>query len=264
MVMRRKRTPGENHGPSPDVVPGLVFGQSRPPVGPDGPAQQLAGTELSLPGGSDAAEGNYERRDLSVFVLDVSSSLQPYAQEYQAGVDRLFDVLTGDELASVSVDACIVQFATAARAGDFQSVALLQRPQLHFGGSTALEPAIMLGLDRLEQRLRELAAAGIPVNKSMFTVITDGYATGPVEEAVKRLRDAERKLRLNVFPIAAGPAVDWDVLNRLSARRKAALLKDYDFKTMFTWFSEVLVRYSRSRPGEEVENPPTDSWRASS
>jgi uncharacterized protein YegL len=213
-----------------------------------------AGEDL-LPDRAPTPEGNFTPRAVLVVVQDVSGSVTPFAADVEGSWETLAATLRRDTLTAVSVEVGTVFCNDRLASLPFTPAAEFEAPALEFGGRTPLGAAIELALDQLTARLRELAAEGIPVTKKGIAIICDGYPTDDTRRAIERLHEFEAKERLNVFPFAVGEA-SIEFLNRLSRRTKAVHAKGNDYQAIYSWLAALVSRYSRSRPGEAVENPP--------
>lgn len=127
-------------------------------------------------------------------------------------------------------------------------------------GDTLFGQGIEVSLALFRKEVSDLGRLGVPINRSIAFVLTDGGATDQVVYGPARLdlHKAEQKEGLIVFPIAVGGYVP--EIHRLSCKREAAVLKDGCFTELFTWIAEFLVRVSRSQPGETVPLAPLSGW----
>jgi uncharacterized protein YegL len=208
-----------------------------------------------LPERPPRPEGNFAPRALLVAVQDTSGSVMTFADDVRASLNGLAEAAKRDTLTAVSVEVAVVCINDRPNSISFTPAAEFEAPALEFGGRTPLGAAIELALDMLTARLRELAEEGIPVTKKGIAIICDGHPTDDTSRAIERLHEFEEKEKLNVFPFAVGEA-SVEFLNRLSRRTKAAHAKGNNYQAIYSWLAALVTRYSRSRPGELVENPP--------
>jgi uncharacterized protein YegL len=196
--------------------------------------------------------------------IDVSGSVELYAKDISFGYTDYFRVLKSDDLSSVAVRVMVAQVSTGVRITPYESIAEFTPPKLEFGGRTDLAEGIVKMLDATQTELQRLAAVGRPYNRTALSIISDGYPSDDTTIAIERLRAFEQQRGVNIFPIAVGDAA-YEFLSKLSKRTPPARLKNEpgSFTALLRWLAQVHSTYSRSRPGDIVATPPTDSWRES-
>lgn len=221
------------------------------------------GPPLAEPGRDAGPPESNQPAVVAPLVLDVSESMAPFAADLRRGVAEYYRLLDGDDLSAVTVLTKLVQVATEVELTPFRPAAGFVVPELRFGGRTSLGRGLVLTADAVEAELRRLAAAGRPLNRLAITVLTDGHPTDDPAEGVARLRALERRPEVSVFPVAAGEAAE-GFLAALSSKARPARLRPAagSFTALLRWLAGLHATYSRSRPGEAVELPPADEWRA--
>lgn len=159
-----------------------------------------------------------------------------------------------------------VEFNSIAVASPFTPVAEYDpKPLLEVGGGTNLGLAMTRALDLLEARLAELRTSGVPVKRILLIVLSDFQSHDSLSVLADRLHPLERANKnLAVLPIGFGD-VNAEVMNTFSSKRQGLLLNSEGgvpcYKPLFDWIDAVVGVFSRSRPDEAVDLPPTDGWR---
>lgn len=160
----------------------------------------------------------------------------------------------------------VVEFNAVAVASPFTPVAEFDpKPILEVADWTNLGLAMTRGLDLLEARLAELRTHGVPVKRILLIVLSDFQSHDSLSVLADRLHPLERANKnLAVLPIGFG-TVNAEVMNAFSSKRQGLLLKSEGgvpcYKPLFDWIDGVIGLFSRSRPDEAVDLPPTDGWR---
>jgi uncharacterized protein YegL len=169
-----------------------------------------------------------------------------------AALERGFAAFThylhNETLASKRVEVAVVTFGTVATVlVPMQEARSLQPAQFTASGTTNMAAGIHLALDIIEDRKHAYKAAGLQYYRPWILLLTDGKPNvDGFEEAVARLNQAETARGVTVFAVGAGPRVDYQQLNRLSAQRSPAPLEGLKYEALFEWLSASLSSVSHS------------------
>lgn len=202
---------------------------------------------------------NPEPRCPLVLVLDTSGSMagEPI-RELNEGLTVLAQDLAADDLASQRVEIAIVTFGPVAVVQDFVVADQFEAPRLTTTGVTPLGAAVERAVDMVAARKEEYKAAGIAYFRPWIFLITDGAPTDKWAEAKRRVHQGEADRAFSFFAVGVADA-DFAVLNEL-APRGAQALQGLAFRELFQWLSQSQRQVSSSRPGDQVELPPANSW----
>lgn len=207
---------------------------------------------------------NPEPRCPCVLLLDTSGSMQ--GDPLDAMIEGLetfrFD-LAVDPLAARRVEVAVVTFDSYVRVvQDFAPPDQWEVPPLAAQGQTHMGAAILKALELLEERKAAYRAYDIGYYRPWIFLVTDGEPQGEpvhlVEEATRRLRDAEAAKRVAFFAVGVENAN----LQRLAkiATRTPLRLRGLNFRDMFVWLSRSMQGVAHSRPGDEIMLPPPSGW----
>ena len=202
---------------------------------------------------------NPEPRCPLVLVLDTSGSMagEPI-QELNEGLAVLAQDLAADDLASQRVEVAIVTFGPVELVQDFVVADQFEAPRLTPTGVTPLGAAVERAIDMVTARKEDYKAAGIAYFRPWIFLITDGAPTDKWADAKKRVHQGEADRAFSFFAVGVADA-DFTVLNELSPK-PALALQGLAFRELFQWLSQSQRQVSSSRPGDQVELPPADSW----
>jgi uncharacterized protein YegL len=193
---------------------------------------------------------NPDPRVACVVLVDVSGSMQG---EPIAALERGFAAFThylhNETLASKRVEVAVVTFGTVATVlVPMQEARSLQPARFTASGTTNMSAGIHLTLDIIEDRKYAYKAAGLQYYRPWILVLTDGKPNiDGFDEAVARLNAAESARGVTVFPVGAGPKVDYQQLARLSQQRTPAPLDGLKYEELFEWLSASLSNVSNSQ-----------------
>ncbi|RDH76829.1 VWA domain-containing protein [Mycolicibacterium moriokaense] len=193
---------------------------------------------------------NPDPRVACVVLVDVSGSMQG---EPIAALERGFAAFTqylhNETLASKRVEVAVVTFGTVATVlVPMQEARSLQPARFTASGTTNMSAGIHLTLDIIEDRKYAYKAAGLQYYRPWILVLTDGKPNiDGFDEAVARLNAAESARGVTVFPVGAGPKVDYQKLARLSLQRTPAPLDGLKYEELFEWLSASLSNVSNSQ-----------------
>ncbi len=216
---------------------------------------------------------NPNQRTPCVLVLDASGSMQtPTAsgrsriEELNLGIIALRDAIRADDAAYSRVSLAIVMVggprSKAELLMDWTDAEDFEPFELSADGGTPLGEAMIMALKLAEDAKRDLRAAGISYTRPWIIAITDGEPTDQNTvwiRAIEECQAAERGRKIELFVIGVQGA-DLKRLSLLS-NRPALSLEGMRFKELFVWLSDSLSAASRSRPGDNLELPPSDPWR---
>lgn len=202
---------------------------------------------------------NPEPRCPLVLVLDTSGSMSGKPiNELNDGLSLLAEELTADDLASQRVEIAIVTFGPVKVVQDFVVADQFDPVPLSTSGVTPLGAAVERAIDMVTERKETYKAAGISYFRPWIFLITDGAPTDKWAEAKRRVHQGEADSAFSFFAVGVADA-DFAVLNEL-APRGALALQGLAFRELFQWLSQSQRQVSSSRPGDQVELPPTTGW----
>lgn len=212
---------------------------------------------------TDTGSENFQTQHLVLLCRDQSGTAGQYREKYMAAEKEFCGEIKSDRMTAFLIRSAQVQLGGGrVEKSSFNQVSGWDPAELiGWGGDTPLGHALATSVDHILAEASRLRQAGVPVGKLLLIVETDGEATDGEwwDRALPKVHKAEREEKLLVFPIGIGNVVP--AINRISCKRPAAILKDDNIEGFYRWLAEVLGRVSRSRPGEEIELPPTDEWR---
>jgi len=210
-----------------------------------------------------------EKHVACVLLVDVSGSMNcgkaanSYDAEYtridelNAGLKAFGEALKKDSLASGCADICIISFSnTVDTVMDWTPAAEYQAPVLTASGKTALNEAVITGLDLIEERKQLYKRVGVDYWRPWMFLITDGSATDVDldADAHQRIQEALDGRKLNFFPLGIGE-VSMTKLKSYTKPGSPVLQADQvNFKDAFVWLSNSIVQVSHSNPMEHTES----------
>ena len=200
-----------------------------------------------------------------VLLVDTSGSMTSHnaIDELNEGLRVFGEALMSDTLASTAADVCVINFNTEVTVEvPFSPAADYVAPTLSAGGLTALNEAIITGLDAIEERKAEYRQLGVDYFKPWLFLLTDGSATDTEfdADAHQRLAEALANRKVNFFPMGIGADADIRALKSYTANGNGAVLKaeKNNFKEAFVWLSNSLSVLPQSVRGvKTAETPPT-------
>jgi uncharacterized protein YegL len=140
----------------------------------------------------------------------------------------------------------------------FKPAKQYQPPTLSANGLTAMNQAIVAGLDALEARKDMYKNRGIPYYKPWLFLLTDGNPTDDNMESAAKLRLANliTTKKLFFFPMGIGGGVNINKLGSYCAGEGYVLQASKEsFKSAFKWISSSISAVSHSTPGELIDLP---------
>ncbi|WP_202320416.1 vWA domain-containing protein [Archaeoglobus neptunius] len=186
-------------------------------------------------------------------VLDTSASMSGEPIEELNEALKLFvDEIYNDEIARHSAEICVITFGGLVRVvQDFTTVDRIELEELIADGNTPMGSAVLVALERLEERKNLYKELGIDYYQPWLVLMTDGMPTDSITGAAARVQELLDQKRLVVFPIAIGPNASISVLEKFTTpNRRPLRMKEHGFKEFFMWLSKSVASASRSVPGE--------------
>jgi uncharacterized protein YegL len=191
----------------------------------------------------DELFNNPTKRCPCLLVLDTSSSMEGKAiDELNRGVRQFVDALKRHEIASTSVELGIITFdSEVTDLIDFTIVEQVQVPTLSADGMTAMGEAVGRAIQRLRDRRRQYADAGVSSYVPWLVLMTDGGPNDDWEAPAQRLKTLGEQRKLIVFGVGIGDSCDFDTLGRFCpADRPPLHLAGYHFEAFFAFMSKSL------------------------
>lgn len=207
-------------------------------------------------------DNNAEPLFACVIVADASASTWGrHNEQINAALQEFTGYIEADDLTASYAQLALVRCGGGVslvqdfvRAGDFRP------PRLEAGGATPLGEALLVAMDLLLERQRQLDQWGFDQRRPWIFVVTDGAPTDPTSvlaSAAQRVRRLEREKQLAVFA-AYTEESDPSALRQL-VLRKPLPLRNFDFAGMLRWLAVSMRQVSHSRLNEPVALPdPSD------
>ena len=206
---------------------------------------------------------NPENRCPVILLVDTSGSMAGGPIEaLNEGLKTFRETVLEDEQASLRVDVAIVGFGPVELVQDFVTIDQLNPPHLVANGLTPMGEAISFALDLLESRKVTYRANGIQYYRPWVFLITDGAPNpgSPWQQAAQRVQMAEQQRKLSFFAVGVQGA-DMNTLSQVAPpMRPPLMLNGLDFKSMFLWLSDSMVRVSSSTVGGDMVAFPPVGW----
>ncbi len=206
---------------------------------------------------------NPENRCPVILLVDTSGSMAGGPIEaLNEGLRTFRETVLQDEQASLRVDVAIVGFGPVELLQDFVTIDQLNPPHLVANGLTPMGEAISFALDLLESRKVTYRANGIQYYRPWVFLITDGAPNpgSPWQQAAQRVQMAEQQRKLSFFAVGVQGA-DMNTLSQVAPpMRPPLMLNGLDFKSMFLWLSDSMVRVSSSTVGGDMVALPPVGW----
>ena len=197
-----------------------------------------------------------------VLLVDTSTSMSGAAiDELNEGLRAFGEALMSDAQASGAADVCVINFNTEVTVEvPFSPAADYVAPTLSAGGLTALNEAIITGLDAIEQQKATYRQLGVDYYKPWLFLLTDGSATDTEfdADAHQRLAEALANRKVNFFPMGIGADADIQALKSYTANGNGPVLKaeKNNFKEAFVWLSSSMAVPINSQVGEKTADLP--------
>ena len=192
-----------------------------------------------------------------VLLVDTSASMSGAAiDELNEGL-RAFGEALNTHTSSVA-DVCVINFNTEVTVEvPFCPAVDYVAPTLSAGGLTALNEAIITGLDAIEQQKTMYRQLGIDYYRPWLFLMTGGSATDTEldADAHQRLANALEYRTVNFFPMGIGADADIQALKSYTANGNGPVLKAEKNN-----FKEIFFTFSTTEPGQNKvilpETPP--------
>lgn len=191
--------------------------------------------------------------------LDVSGfSEENYIQELNSGLRLFYNTIKKDELASNSIEICIVTFGgtEAGYETDFANLHLKPDPPLLSEyGMDSIGEAVNRSLDLLEKRKDEYKKSGVDFYQPWLVLMARRQSNDNDEEycrAISRTMKLVNTKKLTVFPIAIGQEIDTKVLVQFSPKRSPLHLQGFKFKEFFQWLCQSVFKIYHPSTGESI------------
>jgi len=198
-------------------------------------------------------------RTPTVLILDTSGSMTQESvgsdgkskeniERLNEGLDFFRDEVLEKEHASARVDVGVIEFGSGAEIRkDFTHIKNWTPPTLTASGKTPMGEAIELAIDMTEDVKTFYANEGIPYNRPIFWLLTDGKPTDMNQgddkwnQVQQQLERATEDNHFELFAMGVGEA-DMDTLNALvePTSRPALKIKEGMFAEYFAFLSNSL------------------------
>lgn len=206
---------------------------------------------------------NPENRCPVILLVDTSSSMTGAPMTaLNSGLEAFKEAVIQDEQAALRVDVAIVSFGPVELVQDFVTIDQFIPLQLEAHGLTPMGEALSYALDLLENRKVTYRNNGIQYYRPWVFLITDGAPNpdSPWQQSAERLKNAEAQRKLSFFAVGVQGA-DMSILNQISPpERPPLMLNGLDFRSMFLWLSDSMVRVSSSTVGGDMVALPPVGW----
>lgn len=209
---------------------------------------------------------NPEQRCACVLLLDTSKSMDgEKIAALNAGLHTFQDELSKDHLAALRVEVAVVTFDSSVKVlQDFVAAGELRPPKLSADGTTHMGTGIQQALDLIDGRKATYKANGVQYYRPWIVMLTDGEPYGEadviVDQAIKRLRDAEQNKRVVFFAVGVDGA-NMDRLKLIAPPgREPRMLSGMRFNELFVWLSGSMSAVSNSKIGDQVSLPSAGGW----
>ena len=196
-----------------------------------------------------------EKHIACVLLVDVSASMggAPITELNEALI-KFGEVLRNDVRASGCADVCVVAFNQQVNVVvPFCPAVEYTAPVLQVSGQTAMNEAIITGLDLIEQRKELYRRCGTPYYRPWMFLMTDGEPTDNALEydARQRLSEAITAKKVTFFPMGIGYGARTDILKSYNNNGMVLKADASHFAEAFVWLSSSMAIAANSRPGTE-------------
>lgn len=204
---------------------------------------------------------NYGEKHIAcVLLVDTSGSMSGSAiQELNEGLRAFGEALQSDSKAYGCADVCVISFNSSVELSvPFCCAADYVPPVMTAGGMTAMNEAIITGLDMIEMRKQEYKEIGVDYWRPWIFLLTDGVPTDDefYQDAQQRLQEALRDKKINFFPMGIGSGADTQTLRSYTMNGTGMVLKaeKEHFREAFVWLSSSMSVVSHSDPSMSKVN----------
>ncbi len=210
---------------------------------------------------------NYGEKHIAcILLVDTSGSMSGRAiDELNEGLRLFGEALQEDDKAYGCADICIVKFNSSVEVVvPFSPAGEYQVPVMRADGLTAMNEAIITGLDLINQRKQEYKMVGVDYWRPWMFLMTDGSPTDSEfsVDAHRRIQEELQNKKLTFFPMGIGNA-DIANLKSYTLNGQGMVLKadKNHFKEAFVWLSSSMSVISNSDPGlatSQIPAPPVN------
>lgn len=195
-----------------------------------------------------------EKHVAAALIVDTSISMMGRPiEELNKGLKEFGEGLRQDSLALGRADVTVISFNSTVKTEiPFCPAAQYQAPELAVDGLTALNEAIDMALDALEERKKLYRDTGVEYYRPWLFVLTDGKASDEEREASTkaRLRDYIERNKVVFMPMGIGKNADIAKLQDYypeNAPKKPVLTADSkSFKEAFVWLSSSIAEVAKA------------------
>ncbi len=211
-----------------------------------------------------APKHNNVRHVPCIVLVDTSGSMSGAPiNEINEGLMTLRSEILSDEKARLAVEISVISFnSTVDVIQPFVPAENFVAPRLSASGCTAMNQAILAGLDEIQQRKEVYRATGVDYYRPWMFLMTDGAPTDDEleQEAIARLNDFDKNKKVCFFAVGSSTA-DMEHLKKYRCSNGAILSakENFSYKSLFKWLSASLGVLSTSKPDSKLELPSTPS-----
>lgn len=196
-----------------------------------------------------------EQHIACVLLVDTSGSMGGAPiKELNEALAKFGEVLQNDTRASGCADVCVIAFNKQVNiVVPFCPAVEYTAPVLQANGMTAMNEAIITGLDHLEQRKELYRRCGTPYYRPWMFLLTDGEPTDREYEndAKQRLSEAITAKKVTFFPMGIGSQANTDILKSYNNGGMVLKADASHFAEAFVWLSSSMAITANSSPGTE-------------
>ena len=196
-----------------------------------------------------------EKHIACVLLVDISGSMGGSSiKELNEALVKFGEVLRNDTRASGCADVSVVAFNQNVNVVvPFCPASEYTAPTLQASGLTAMNEAIITGLDIIEQRKEIYRRIGTPYYRPWMFLMTDGAPTDSEYEndAKQRLQEAISSKKLTFFPMGIGESANIALLKSYNNDGLVLKADASHFAEAFVWLSSSMAITANSRPGTE-------------
>lgn len=175
------------------------------------------------------------------------------------GIQTFIKNSAEDEYAVDSLDLCIIAFDgdDAIIAYPFTNVAKLQSmfQPLKANGLTPLGRAVELGLQQIDEVMRNYTAQGITVFRPWLIIMSDGEATDDTDAVARKVREQVSQRKIKIKCIDMGDGDGKGDLYKFTNDGTVDTISSFQIENFFMMLSRSAVALSASTPGEDYMTP---------
>ena len=206
-----------------------------------------------------------EPRCACVLVVDTSGSMAgPAIEELNSGLKHFKECLTADTLASLRTEIAVVSYNNSPTVvHDFTTVDLFDPPPLTAGGGTV--HVHRHGPGPPDGGRTQADLPGQP-DHLLPTLDLDNLRRQAGTRPTRGLRSRAGKNtpgradRLAAVYVVGVEGADMSVLNTITQRTEALMLRSLDFRSMFEWLASSMSSVSQSQPSDAVQLSSPLGW----